>query len=334
VSTSAILESAGVGNAQATALSAAMAWATRDGIGMVGGLCFSFFASDLFDSHVKEFRLFADIVNDIGLTLDMLAPYMTLYYLDDPTKAQSYTLYILSLSTICKTMCGMAAGSTKGRITQHFSKHGNMADLTAKESTQETLVSLMGMMGGMLLAKFLNTLESNKAKQEFATWSIFLVLTLIHVWANYKGVVLLKLTSLNPERCRMLFRDLVFVMGTEETDGLMITLSNNTISGLLPTPDEINESFFTSISELIKPTIHFGDPFSPVHYDLISEFQNYKYVIGRRKRSGGRSSSLCVSLTVGAQIQDELEAYLHAKLLHEMISNDPSLVWNSQLINR
>lgn len=56
VSTKAVLEASGVGNADATALSAAMSWALRDGTGMVGGLVFSYFFSQYFDTHVKVSR--------------------------------------------------------------------------------------------------------------------------------------------------------------------------------------------------------------------------------------------------------------------------------------
>jgi hypothetical protein len=53
VSTKAVLEASGVGNADATAFSAAMNWALRDGTGMIGGLVFSYFSSQYFDTHVK-----------------------------------------------------------------------------------------------------------------------------------------------------------------------------------------------------------------------------------------------------------------------------------------
>mmetsp|Transcript_30668 Transcript_30668/g.67366 ORF Transcript_30668/g.67366 Transcript_30668/m.67366 type:complete len:284 (+) Transcript_30668:81-932(+) len=149
VSTSAVLMAAGVGDAEATAMSAAVAWAMRDGLGMIGGLLFSYLASSQFDQCVKEYRLFADIINDVGLTLDMLAPYA----------GRSRVLYVTSLATVCKTMCGMAAGATKGSITHHFAIRGNMADLNAKESTQETLVSLLGMIMGIGLARYLHSLE-------------------------------------------------------------------------------------------------------------------------------------------------------------------------------
>lgn len=50
VSTSAVLSATGVGNPHATAISAAMTWALRDGLSMIGGLLFSYIASPYFDS--------------------------------------------------------------------------------------------------------------------------------------------------------------------------------------------------------------------------------------------------------------------------------------------
>lgn len=122
VSTSAVLTAAGVGNADATAMGAAMTWALKDGLGMVGGLIFSYYASPHFDANVKEFRLFADLINDVALTLDMVAPLVPSHCL----------LGIMSLSTLSKTMCGMSAGATKSSITVHLAREGNMADLNAK----------------------------------------------------------------------------------------------------------------------------------------------------------------------------------------------------------
>lgn len=164
----------------------------RDGVGMVGGLCFSYVAAPLFDANIKEWRLFADVINDVGLTLDMLAPIW----------GTRWFLVVSSFSTLCKVMCGISAGATKGSITQHFSRRGNVADLNAKESTQETLVSLVGMVLGVALARFLHRLEDAGSRDlAFSfSWSVFVILTVLHVVANYAGVKILKLRTLNRER--------------------------------------------------------------------------------------------------------------------------------------
>ncbi len=219
VCTSAVLTAAGVGDAEAVATSAAVQWAMKDGCGMIGGLLFSYYSSVYFDSHVKEFRLFADVMNDIGLLLDMATPIIC--------KNQKYLLYVSIAATLCRVMCGMSAGATKNSITMHFAKN-NVADLSAKEGTQETLVSLIGMVLGIALARFLQDLENAedliqvhgysdseadpisimasyfyRNNATIATWFVFLLLTWIHVWANYVGVKILRLRTLNHERCKV-----------------------------------------------------------------------------------------------------------------------------------
>lgn len=69
LTTKAILEGSGVGSEAASALSAAMNWVFRDGVGMTCSLLFSSLASVSFDGNVKEWRLFADIANGKGYNL-------------------------------------------------------------------------------------------------------------------------------------------------------------------------------------------------------------------------------------------------------------------------
>ncbi|CAD7960715.1 unnamed protein product [Amoebophrya sp. A25] len=74
--TKALLEGAGLGTVTSTsALAAALVWVSRDMCGMVANLLFASAYSQSFSSYVKEWRLFADIANDVGQTLDMLAPW-------------------------------------------------------------------------------------------------------------------------------------------------------------------------------------------------------------------------------------------------------------------
>lgn len=75
----------------ASAIAAAIVWVLRDGFGMVGSLLFSYVASSHMDSNIKEWRLFADIANDVGLTLDLVAPFFR----------ENFAL-VSSLATMCK----------------------------------------------------------------------------------------------------------------------------------------------------------------------------------------------------------------------------------------
>jgi hypothetical protein len=316
VSTSALLTAAGVGNAEATAMSAAMIWAMRDGLGMVGGLLFSYSTSSLFDSYVKEFRLFADIINDVGLTLDMVAPYA----------GPDRVLYVTSMGTICKVMCGIAAGATKGSITQHFCLRGNMADLNAKEGTQEILVSLIGMLLGISLARYLHGMEQrDESLTAVVSWTIFVFLTIVHVWANYVGVKLLRLRTLNQQRAAEALSGVIDQLAIQSSDWcsrLSHTLEDSIKS--MPTPEQVSESLWSSTRTLLfTGRVCLGvrakkilDELSPdeVISFLMEEFAADHYflsIVGNRK--------VYVALHVGATDYDELKAFVHAKTIQKCV---------------
>ncbi|GFH51483.1 hypothetical protein CTEN210_07959 [Chaetoceros tenuissimus] len=275
VSNTAVLRAAGVGDATATASSAAIQWALKDGVAMVGGLLFSYYNSSYFDSHVKEFRLFADVINDVGLFLDMASPIVISSF--PQSERVNVAILITSIATLCRVMCGMAAGATKNCITQHFAKTGNVADLSAKEGTQETLISLVGMILGIYIARFLQDMEDNASTLEsgqsyfdfyknspiYASWYIFILLTFIHVWANYVAVKILHLTTLNRSRLESALHGII----REGRSFLYMMTSENTINKettdsdlfFIPSPEKCTESLRDSIGGLLfHDGIHLG----------------------------------------------------------------------------
>lgn len=187
LTTSAMLRGAGVGSDAASPMAAALVWTLRDGVGMFGSLLFSYLVGAQFDVNVKEWRLFADLINDVGLTLDMLAP------LSGPTGF----VWVAALGAACKTVCGMTAGATRASITSHFALANNLADVSAKEGAQETAVTLLGLVAGSGLAQALGDSEAT-------AWFAFIVLTAVHVWANWLGVGCLALDYINPQRAHLL----------------------------------------------------------------------------------------------------------------------------------
>lgn len=310
VSTSAVLTAAGVGNADATAMSAAMTWAMRDGLGMIGGLTFSYHASSLFDGYVKEFRLFADVINDVGLTLDMMAPYF----------GSENILYVTSAATICKVMCGISAGATKGCITQHFCTRGNMADLNAKEGTQETLVSLIGMIFGVMLAKYLHKLELNdKSLAASVSWTIFNILTIVHVVVNYIGVKLLHLKTLNAQRAREALKNLVDIAAQhigDESDVWADQALSNIVS-----PESLSESLFASIWNLLFPSGVSLDARLESLSRVLAVDDLVRQVNGSDRYLIGVSGlQVYVTLKVGATDEDQLLAFIHAHILHKWVT--------------
>lgn len=68
---------------------------------------FSFIRTDL-DGQCKKWRLFADILNDLAMGLELFLPYFS-----------SYSLGILCISTAMKSIVGVAGGATRAALTQH-----------------------------------------------------------------------------------------------------------------------------------------------------------------------------------------------------------------------
>lgn len=70
--------------------------------------------------------------------------------------------------------------------------------MSAKEGSQETLVTLLGMALGLVLTKHVSSSQT-------VVWSTFLVLTIVHVIANYIAVSSLQFRTINASRLCALY---------------------------------------------------------------------------------------------------------------------------------
>ena len=68
------MKGVGVGDESATALSATMTWLLRDGAGMAGGIAFTWLRGTDLDHACKKWRLFADVLNDAAMMLELSGP--------------------------------------------------------------------------------------------------------------------------------------------------------------------------------------------------------------------------------------------------------------------
>ena len=93
-------------------------------------------------------------------------------------------------------------GAVKARISAHMAAEGHLADVCAKESTQETLVALLGLLVGMAAASWV---EGSVA----ATWALFAALLLLHQWANYRLIRCIVFNTLNPQRAFLVAQTLL-----------------------------------------------------------------------------------------------------------------------------
>lgn len=192
LTTRALLEGVGVGADAVAAVSAASATAQfvlRDVVGSLGAVLFAAAQGSSFDAHAKQWRLFADCANDVGMALELLAPTLGARY------GRGAFLATACAGSLARAVCGVAAGATRAALTRHFARAHNAADVAAKEASQETAVSVFGSAAGVWVARV--TAESPSSQ-----WFVFLALTAAHVLCNVRAVRCLRVDAVNRARAR------------------------------------------------------------------------------------------------------------------------------------
>lgn len=190
MSTKALLQGLGVGRAEMTAVQATLHWVMKDGASMIGGLLFTTFSSTNFGQNAKSWRLFADYIFNVGITLDLIAP-----------MNQAFFLYFICLSSVCKSLCGVAAGATGSVISEHWGQwHGNVAEVNSKNKAQSMVVSLLCLIVSIPFTRFIDR------QSALVVGGVYSVLTAIHSVVSYLCVRSLQLRSVNVARGTLLVK--------------------------------------------------------------------------------------------------------------------------------
>jgi len=258
------------------------------------------------------YRLLADIVNDLAIVLDCLSPAL-------PTNVR---LAALCASGCLRAICGVCAGGSKAALSIHFSKAGNVGELNAKDSSQETVVGLLGMLVGSFVM--------SKITSRATTWTALIGLLAAHLAMNYLAVRSVALATLNRQRTNILYSFYGKAKTTTER---------------LPTPLEVSrlERIFERDGALRNPltgadfgsvkvcrTLHdflqaalntpsAAPPTEPTLQEIFSIMRDKQYLVwARRYMRLDSDSGICriwIFFKEGATPQDHLEAWLFS---HEL----------------
>ncbi|XP_045134282.1 RUS family member 1-like isoform X2 [Portunus trituberculatus] len=182
LSLQATLVGLGVGEGTATPLAATLSWLLKDGSGMVASIFFAYWKGTQLDCNLKQWRLFADVTNDLNSMVRLVGPALPVPF-----------LAVLCLSGVLGALVGVAGGSTRAALAVHQARCDNMADVSAKDGSQETLVNLAALFTNLTLLPFFTATLST-------TWVTFLICVWLHLLANYKAMRALTLASLNRPR--------------------------------------------------------------------------------------------------------------------------------------
>ncbi|XP_074874965.1 RUS family member 1 isoform X4 [Buteo buteo] len=297
------LQAVGVGDSAATVTGATLTWVLRDGVGMVTRITFAWLQGTRLDCEAKQWRLAADVLNDAALVLELLAPAW-------PRAGPA----LLALAAAAKCIVGVAGGATRAALAVHQARRDNVADVAAKDGSQETLVNGAGLLLALVLLPLLEG-------RPWVTWGVVTLLLATHLGANLRALGALRLPTLNRPRLRLALGGAL--RGGARQGGVRQPHPTGDAVIVVPGPDEVNprEPLLPGFSTRL--TLHLG---APLHRLVHSEAEFRKalecgtedYIIVLRPSRGW----VGVGLRRGAPPDAPLRACAQALLLEELLGPD------------
>lgn len=280
LATQASLKGVGVGNQEATVAAATVTWLLRDGTGMLGRILFAWLKGSQLDSDAKKWRLFADILNDIAMFMEILAPFFPAYF-----------LLIVCTAGVFKSIVGVAGGATRAALTVHQARRDNMADISAKDGSQETMVNLAGLLVSLILIPLVTD-------NPVLTLSLFFLFTVLHLVCNYKAVRAVVMETFNEARL-----DIVWKAYLQNKPWIL-------------TPAEANakEPVFIGFSKTVP--IRLGVRLQ----EVVQSPEEFNMALNENYLLGVSNGCICICLRYNSTVEDEFRAMCHALSLRKMLS--------------
>lgn len=181
-----MLYSLGLG-AGAIPTAGALNWVLKDGLGQLGTLVFGKVIAHRFDLSPRIWYMAASAKLNVATLLEIT----TILF---PT----YFLLIASFSNTLKGLAWMAGGSSRSAFNVSFAKDSNIADITAKATSQTICTSLIGTALGAGFA-------ASIGQSPYLALSLSSIVASVHVYAGYRSVRCVPLATLNACRLRLLW---------------------------------------------------------------------------------------------------------------------------------
>ena len=292
VATQRVLEGVGVGQSTATAVSAVYTFLVRDAAGMAATLLVTSKAARYFGADVKRWRIFADLMVDIGITLEVAAVHVP----------KEYFLAMLCMGNVCKALCGVAAGATGGAITLYWGK--DISDLSAKAGSQRTVVSALGLALSAAFAQI-----TAKARLS-VVWGIYAALTVFHIFANVQCLRTLAFEHFNIVRLQKVAE--TFLNSWTKGNPASKSLSPREVARnerLLFRPWDNKIAFGVSFNEFIHSS--YKTPNDVLRERVLDQRYLVSVATG--------SHRILVVLRKGLSSMEQTKAYFHALLLRRTI---------------
>lgn len=189
LATLAVLRGVGVGNEQATVLAAALTWLLKDGVGMIARIVFAWARGSRLDSDNKRWRLVADLLNDVSFMLELLAANLS----------QLFFTPFACVVALLRAVVDVSGRTTRMAVIRHQARRDNLADVAAKDGSQEMLVNFFSLLCSLALLP-------NVEGHHTLIWALFMLFTYVHLFANYKAAKACQFETLNQARFHIAVR--------------------------------------------------------------------------------------------------------------------------------
>lgn len=222
----AVLQAVGVGDDSATSTSALFMKIIQETVGRLGTIVFAWKFGATLEPECKKYRFLADIVNDSAMLFDCFAPFFPF--------SKPLTISVLCVSGVLRSICGVMAGGSRAALTLHFTQpeRGSIADVNAKDQSQETVISLMGMVAGSVVVGIVQG-------DGLLMWTVLVMLLSVHLYTNYQAVSSVVMHSLNRQRTNIIFSDII--KSLEVLPNVNEEERAFTISKLILTPKKVSQ---------------------------------------------------------------------------------------------
>ncbi|KAG2495233.1 hypothetical protein HYH03_006507 [Edaphochlamys debaryana] len=164
----------------------ALNWVLKDGMGQLGTLMFGKTIAHNFDVHSKTWFFLSAVLLQAATALEMLT-----------VAAPGHFLLMGSAANTLKGLAWMAAGSTRSVFHLSFARDNNIADVTAKGTSQYILASLVGTAAGAAMCALVGQSSAIAA----TCYSLLAAVTLV---SAYMAVQVIPLATLNATRLQLL----------------------------------------------------------------------------------------------------------------------------------
>ncbi|KAK6433454.1 hypothetical protein LTR95_010369 [Oleoguttula sp. CCFEE 5521] len=310
LSSRAVLSSVGVGDATASPTAALLLSVVEQSVGRVITILFAYRFGTSLEPECKMYRLLADVLNDFAFVLDCLSPAFP----------KPLRVLVLTFAGVLRALCGVAAGSSKASLSAHFAKWGNLGELNAKDSSQETVISLLGMLVGSQVVTYVTS--------PMATWTTLMLLLAIHLETNRRAVRAVSMRTLNRQRAGIIYHHLRrdYVPSPEEVaqtewifewDGVM-RRADGSLLGHCTVDASISDllSSIASTHSSTKSTTLGSTSLTK----LLLPFAAKKYILWYEPRTIGRQLKVSIALKQGAECIDIIAAWWHAIAMAEAVT--------------